>query len=94
MNTLKIAIIELEYEFLCEWNHTEYPQVGDALSILHLCSKEQEEIFEKMPLPGHMDKEKERCNNAAEYIDYCGFIVTSRLWGQNDTLTIFCKRDD
>lgn len=94
MSTLKIMIIELDYEFLCEWNHAEYPQVGDNLSILHICSKEQEDVFEKMPLPHHLTDNNYNHTNAAQYIDYCGFIVTCRSWGRNDTLTIFCKRDD
>lgn len=94
MSRLNIFITDLEYEFSCEWNHAEYPQIGDGLSILHICSEEQEKIFEQMPLPAYLNKEGIDYNNAAEYIDYCGFTVKSRSWGRKGILTIICKRDD
>lgn len=92
MNTLNIFIEDLEYQFSCEWTHSEYPQVGDGISILHICSEEQEKIFEQMPLPDRLADERNK--TAADYIDLCGFTVKCRDWGRKGELTIYCKRDE
>ena len=93
MNKLNMCIGELEYEFLCEWSPNEYPQIGDSISLLHFCSEEQEKIFEQMPLPKHINNSM-NFKNAAEYIDYRGFIVKYRMWGKKGILTLFLYRED
>ncbi|MFR9519104.1 MAG: hypothetical protein SNG38_08860 [Rikenellaceae bacterium] len=92
MNEIIFFIEDLEYQFRCQWTHAEYPQVGDSIAMLHVCSTEQEEIFKEMSLPKHLRDYK--VNNAFDYLDYCGCDVTCRAWGGRNTseLTIFCKR--
>ncbi len=92
MNEIIFHIEELEYEFRCEWTHSEYPQVGDSIAMLHVCSTEQEELFKEMSIPEHLCDDS--TNNALDYLDLWGCEVTARAWGGNNTseLTIFCKR--
>lgn len=94
MSKLRIFIEELECEFSCDWAASEYPQMGDSISILHICSAEQEKKFEQMPVPSHLNSGGMDFKNAAEFIDYRGFIVKYRMWGREGILTIGCKREE
>lgn len=94
MSKLNIFIEDLEYQFSCDWTHAEYPQVGDSILILHICSAEQEKIFEQMPVPPRLNGDGMVYKNAAEFIDVCGFMVKSRMWEREGQLTIFVERKD
>lgn len=90
MNKLTIFLEELEYEFICDWSFSEFPQVDDSLSILHICSEEQMRIFEQMPAPRDINNSYP-FRSALHFIDNAGFIVRSRLWNR-DGLMLFCRQ--
>lgn len=88
---LIITFEEIDYCITTDWDFCEFPQLGDYIEVLQLCSLSDKTHLHNTPIPEILKYEEFR--STFDYLNYYQWIVIERWW-MADSISIVCHKVD